>query len=570
MAQMRAGQAVIEALRAEGIEYTFGLVGTTTNSIVTEMYDRSDIRFVDTRHEEGAAFMAYGYARASGKPTVCITTSGPGTINLLTGISLAYKGRAPVLVIAGDVARDYIYRDGSQAFDLVGLFKPITKLALQVNKTERIPEMLHYAFRTALSGKQGPVFLDIPRDLMDGQSIDAAAVVPPETYRAVEDRTEGDPRAIQRAATLLAQAQRPVLLAGGGIIDADASAEAVALAEFLDMALVPSYGHNDVVPNSHRLYVGPPGGRGAGEAAEALHRADVILALGTRLNQSTTLWNDTIITPQSRIVQVDIDAQELGRNYPVAVGILGDAKAVAQQLLRALQAASPGGRPHPTWRSEVEALAARRQARLQAELSLSGEPMLPQQVYPELRKVLPRDCMVTIDAGVAQGLAYDRLHFELPRTMFNYAGQGGLGMGLGVGLGTKLGRPDRPAISLQGDGGFLYTTQELNTAVRWGIPLVSLVLNNGCHGAEKAQQQRFYGGRYIGVDLVNPRFDKLAEVYGARGFYVQRPDEIADAVREALTLSGPSVIEIPVAEYFPLAAPTPASAQQSGRGRERP
>jgi acetolactate synthase-1/2/3 large subunit/sulfoacetaldehyde acetyltransferase len=209
----------------------------------------------------------------------------------------------------------------------------------------------------------------------------------------------------------------------------------------------------------------------------------------------------------------------------------------------------------------VEALAARRQARLQDELSLSGEPMLPQRVYPELRKVLPRDCMVTIDAGVAQGLAYDRLHFELPRTMFNYAGQGGLGMGLGVGLGTKLGRPDRPAISLQGDGGFLYTSQELNTAVRWGIPLISVVLNNSCHGAEKAQQQRFYGGRYIGVDLVNPRFDKLAEVYGARGFYVQHPDEIADAVREALRLDGPSVIEIPVAEYFPTAAPTPASAR---------
>jgi acetolactate synthase-1/2/3 large subunit/sulfoacetaldehyde acetyltransferase len=561
MAQMRAGQAVIEALRAEEIEYTFGLVGTTTNSIVTEMYDRSDIRFVDTRHEEGAAFMAYGYARASAKPTVCITTSGPGTINLLTGISLAYKGRAPVLVIAGDVARDYIYRDGSQAFDLVGLFKPITKLALQVNKTERIPEMLHYAFRTALSGKQGPVFLDIPRDLLDGQSIDAAAIVPPETYRAVEDRIEGDPRAIQRAVTLLAQAQRPVLLAGGGIIDADASAEAVALAELLDMALVPSYGHNDVVPNSHRLYVGPPGGRGAGEAGEALHRADVILALGTRLNQSTTLWNYNIISRDSRIVQVDVDAQELGRNYPVAVGILGDAKAVAQQLLRALRAAYPEGRPHPTWRSEIEALAARRQARLQDELGLNGTPMLPQRVYPELRKVLPRDCMVTIDAGVAQGLAYDRLHFEVPRTMFNYAGQGGLGMGLGVGLGAKLGRPDRPAISLQGDGGFLYTAQELNTAVRWGIPLISVVLNNGCHGAEKAQQQRFYGGRYIGVDLVNPRFDKLAEVYGARGFYVQHPDEIADAVREALRLDGPSVIEIPVAEYFPTAAPTPASAR---------
>src|SRR5437660_2308107 len=167
MAQMKAGQAVLEALRAEGVEYTFGVVGSTTNSIVTEMHGRSDIRFVDTRHEEGAAFMAYGYARASGKPTACITTSGPGTINLVTGIALASKGRAPVIVIAGDVARDFIYRDGSQALDLVGMFQPVTSMALQVNKTERIPEMLHDAFRTALSGKRGPVFLDNLGELLD-------------------------------------------------------------------------------------------------------------------------------------------------------------------------------------------------------------------------------------------------------------------------------------------------------------------------------------------------------------------------------------------------------------------
>ena len=553
MPPMKAGLAVIEALRAEGVECTFGVVGSTTNTIVTEMYGRDDIRFVDTRHEEGAAFMAYGYARASGKPTACITTSGPGTTNLVTGIALAAKGRAPVLAIAGDVARDYIYRDGSQAFDLVGLFKPITKLSLEVNLTARIPEMLHYAFRAMLGGKRGPAFLDIPRDLLDDQTI-AGPVLRPEAYRAVDARVAGDAQAIQRAVALLAQAQRPLLLVGGGVVDAEASTETVALAELLDMALVPSYGHTDAVPNSHPLYVGPPGGRGAGEAAEALHRADVILALGTRLNQATTHWNYRVINRETQIIQVDIDAQEIGRNYPVAVGITGDARAVAEQLIHGLREA----RPKLAWRNEIAALAARRKQRLEAELSLAGDPMMPQRVYPELRKALPRDCMVTLDAGVAPGLAYDRLQFELPRTFFNYAGHGGLGMGYCVGLGTKLGRPDRPAVSLQGDGGFLYTSQEINTAVRWNIPLVAIVLNNSCHGAEKAQQQRHFGAKYIGVDLVNPRFDKLAEVYGARGMYVQKPDEIADAVTTALRAGGPVVIEIPVAEYFPPAAPTPA------------
>ena len=556
MAQMTAGRVIIEALRAEGVEYVFGLVGTTTNSIVTELYGRSDIRFIDTRHEEGAAFMAYGYARASGKPVACVTTSGPGTINLLTGISLAYKGHAPVIVIAGDTALDYIDRDGAQAFDLVGLFKPVTNLAIQVNKTERIPEMMHNAFRTALSGKRGPVLLDIPRDLMDGQTLDWEAP-PPESYRAVEDRIEGDQRAVQQAANAIAQARRPLLLAGGGIIDSEAGVEAVELAELLDMAMVPSYGHNDAVPNSHRLYVGPPGGRGAGEAAEAINEADVILALGTRISQGTTGWNFNVINPETRILQVDIDAQEIGRNYPVAVGIVGDARAVAQQLLRVLRLQFPEGRENHQWRSRIEELAARREARLHNEVAPGGDPMMPQAVFPELNKVLPPDCMVTLDAGVATGLAYDRLRFEEPRTMFNYAGQGGLGMGYSVGLGTKLGRPDRAAVSIQGDGGFLYTSQELNTAVRFGIPLVSIVLNNSCHGAEKAQQERLFDGRFIGVDLVNPRFDQLAQVYGARGFYVEQPGQIAETLREALTVNGPSVIEIPVAEYFPPSAPLP-------------
>ena len=557
MASIQAGQAVIETLGAEGVEYVFGVTGTTTNTMVTALHGRSDMRFLDTRHEEGAAFMAYGYSRASGKPAVCMTTSGPATINLLTGIALAYKGRAPVVVIAGDVERSNLDRDGAQSFDLVNLLKPVTYLARHAHQTERIPQLLHDAFRAALAGKRGPAFVNIPRDLLENQTIDVE-LARPSSYRPVEWRMPGDPDAIRRAVEVLLTAERPLLLAGGGVIDSEASAEATALAELAGMAMVPSYGHNDAVPNSHALFVGTPGNRGAPEALEAINRADVILALGSRLNQHSTHWNYSIINPKTRIVQVDIDVQEVGRNYPLEVGIVGDAKAVAQQLLQALRAGKQNQRA--TWRTEIAALKARRKARLEAELSLTGDPMMPQRVYPELRKVLPTDCMVTLDAGVAPGLTYDRLNFELPRTFFNYSGHGGLGMGYAVGLGTKLGRPERPAISIQGDGGFLYTSQEINTAVRHRIPLVSIVLNNSCHGAEKAQQQRHFGARYVGVDLVNPRFDRLAEVYGARGYYVTRPQDIAETVAAALKLDGPSVIEIPVAEYFPLAAKLPGAA----------
>lgn len=556
MPQMSAGRAIIEILRAEGIDHIFGLVGTTTNSIITELYDRPDIRMVDSRHEEGAAFMAYGYARASGKPTACVTTSGPGSINLLTGIALASKGRAPVIVIAGDVAREYLDRDGSQAFDLVDLFAPVTRLSRSIHTTARIPGVLRDALRAALSGRRGPVFVNIPRDVMDHQSLDHEAETPPAAYRTVASRVPADAMALEQAVTLLLNAQRPVLLAGGGVVDAEASDAAVALADELDMALIPAYGHNDAVPNSHSLYVGMPGKRGAPEAAEAIHRADVLLALGSRLSQATTQWNDETINPSTRIIQVDIEAQEIGRNHAIAIGIAGDARTVAEQLLEAVRRRSR--RPAlAAWRKEIAALSARRARRLETEHALTGEPMMPQRVYPELRKVLPRDCMVTLDAGVAAGLAYDRLQFEHPRTLFNYAGHGGLGMGYCVGLGTKLGRPDRAAVTLQGDGGFMYTTQEINTAVRFRIPHVSIVMNNRCHGAEKAQQQRYFGARYVGVDLDNPRFDRLAEAYGAKGFYASRVEDIADAVAAALKVDGPAVVEIPVAEHFPLPAATP-------------
>ena len=556
MSDIPAGQAVIELLRAEGVEYVFGVTGLTTNSMVTQMYGREDIKFIDTRHEEGAILMAYGYSKSTGKPSVCMTTSGPGTINLAGGMSLALKGRAPVIAIAGDTAMEYIGRDGSQAFDLVNIFKPLTKMSVQANKTERVPDLIREAFRVAMWGKQGPVLLDIPRDLLDNEVL-SDQILTPDQYRTVEPKTFGDVGSVRQAAEILLTANSPLLLAGGGVVDGGATAESVVLAELLDMAMVPSYGHHDAIPNSHPNYVGPPGGRGSGEAHEAMDKADVILALGTKINQASSSWDYSVINEDTKIIQVDIDPVEIGRNYPVSVGIVGDAQSVAQQIIEAVRELSPDGKSNNKWRSEFQSIAQKRIKRLESERALVDEPMMPQQVFPELAKSMPKGSMVTIDAGVAPGLAYDRIFFEEPRTMFNYAGQGALGMGFSVGLGTKLGRPDRTAISIHGDGGFLYTCGELNTAVRHNIPSVSIVLNNNCMGAEKSQQKALHNEKYVGVDLENPRFDQLANVFGAKGYYVEHPSEISDVVDEAVKNSVPSVIEIPVQEYFPPSAPTP-------------
>ena len=556
MSEIAAGQAVIELLRAEGVEYVFGVTGLTTNSMVTQMHGREDIKFIDTRHEEGAILMAYGYSKSTGKPSVCMTTSGPGTINLAGGMSLALKGRAPVIAIAGDTAMEYIGRDGSQAFDLVNIFKPLTKMAVQANKTERVPDLIREAFRVAMWGKQGPVLLDIPRDLLDNETL-SDQILTPDQYRTVNPKTFGDIQSVKQAAELLIASESPLLLAGGGVVDGEATSEAVALAELLDMAMVPSYGHHDAVPNSHPNYIGPPGGRGSGEAHEAMDKADVILALGTKINQASSSWDYSVINEDTKIIQIDIDPIEIGRNYPVSVGIVGDAQSVARQIIEAVRDISPSGKTNNAWKSEFQSIARNRIKRLESERTLKNEPMMPQQVFPELAKSMPKGSMVTIDAGVAPGLSYDRIFFEEPRTMFNYAGQGALGMGFSVGLGTKLGRPDRTAISIHGDGGFLYTCGELNTAVRHNIPSVSIVLNNNCMGAEKSQQKALHNEKYVGVDLENPRFDQLAEVFGAKGYYVDHPSEISDVVEEAVKNNVPSVIEIPVQEYFPPEAPTP-------------
>ena len=556
MSEIAAGQAVIELLRAEGVEYVFGVTGLTTNSMVTQMHGREDIKFIDTRHEEGAILMAYGYSKSTGKPSVCMTTSGPGTINLAGGMSLALKGRAPVIAIAGDTAMEYIGRDGSQAFDLVNIFKPLTKMAVQANKTERVPDLIREAFRVAMWGKQGPVLLDIPRDLLDNETL-SDQILTPDQYRTVNPKTFGDIQSVKQAAELLIASESPLLLAGGGVVDGDATSEAVALAELLDMAMVPSYGHHDAIPNSHPNYIGPPGDRGSGEAHEAMDKADVILALGTKINQASSSWDYSVINEDTKIIQIDIDPIEIGRNYPVSVGIVGDAQSVARQIIEAVRDISPSGKTNNAWKSEFQSIARNRLKRLESERTLKDEPMMPQQVFPELAKSMPKGSMVTIDAGVAPGLSYDRIFFEEPRTMFNYAGQGALGMGFSVGLGTKLGRPDRTAISIHGDGGFLYTCGELNTAVRHNIPSVSIVLNNNCMGAEKSQQKALHNEKYVGVDLENPRFDQLADVFGAKGYYVDHPSEISDVLDEAVKNNVPSVIEIPVQEYFPPSAPTP-------------
>ena len=554
MDEWTGGRAVVELLKAEGVRQIFGIVGSTFLDVLDTLYDDSSVEYINVRHEQAAAFMADGLARVTDRPGVCLVTSGPGATNLLTGVAAAYVAHSPVVVLVGGIALDHYQKDAFQEYDLVGMFRPVTKQALQINKAERIPELLRGALRTAMSGRQGPVFVEIPRDVLSG-TLPPAAALAPGRYRV----THAQPPhadAIREAVQHLRQAERPLLLVGGGTSRAGANELVVQLSDRYGMPMITAYGRNDAVPNAHPLYLGPLGRAGAPEAAAACRRADLILAVGSRLAQFTTQFDDRYIRSGTAIVQIDLEARDIGRYYPVAVGIHADARETCQALLAAL---AQGGGParNESWLREAETLRAQRQARLAAEEGLTAKPMKPQRVYAELRRVLPPETIVTLDAGAAPAYGYDRLRFARPRTFLTPLDLGGLGFAFPVALGAKLGRPEAPVVAIHGDGGYLMNAQELETAVRHGIGVVTIVMNNNCWGSEKAYQKHFYGGRYIGCDIGNPRYDQFARLFGAAGYYVERPDQVGDAVKKALSENSPAVIEIPI---DPDEFPTPVAA----------
>lgn len=543
MARIAAGKAVVELLREEGVSHIFGIVGSAFLDILDAMYDRKDIEFVGVRHEQGAALMADGFARVSGRPAVCLVTNGPGVLNLAYGVASAFVAHSPMVILAPSSSREHQYRDSTQEFDQVSLFRPITKASFPVNKVERLPDALRHAFRVATSGKMGPVMVDIPRDLMPGAEVDFDAL-PPDSYRTGQTRQRGDEQLIGKAALVLRSAERPVVLAGGGVVWSEASDEVMRMADSLGAPVVTTYGHADAVPSEYARFLGHLGRLGSPEAIDAVQSADVILAVGTRLGQSSTFFDNRYIPADARIIQIDVDPKEIGRNYPLAVGIEGDAKAVMQSLFATVgQGANP---VRHQWQAALDQWVAARKRRLADEGRLDSLPMKPQRVYAELRKAMPANAIVGLDAGIAPNVGQDRLSYGGPRSLLTSLELGGLGFSFPASIGACFAAPDRPVVNFNGDGGFLFNAQEFETAVRYKLNHVTVILNNGSWGSEKAYQKYAFNERYIGADTTNPPFDKYAELFGGRGFFVDKPDDIGPALQEALAAGIPSIIEIPI------------------------
>ncbi len=560
MDTLTGGRAVVELLKAEQVRHIFGIVGSTFLEVLDALYDDRSVEYINVRHEQAAAFMADGLARVTGQPSACLVTSGPGATNLLTGVAAAHVAHSPVVILVGGVPLEHHQKDAFQEFDLISMFRPVTKLAVQITTPERIPELLRTALRAATTGRRGPVFVEIPRDVLHA-ALPRTAVLAPGRYR-VSHPLPPHPDAITEVIRLLGNAERPLLLVGGGVTWAGANELVVRLSELGGIPIITAYGRNDAVPNAHPLYIGPLGRAGAAEAASACRRADLLLVIGSRLAQFTSHFDDRYIRPGTPLVHIDIDSRDIGRHYPVAIGVQADAREACLALLNGLARETPAKRAE--WRREAESLRAQRQARLAAEAGLTAKPLKPQRVYAELRRALVPETIVALDAGAAPAYGYDRLHFTRPRTFLTPLDLGGLGFAFPVALGAKLGRPGDPVVAIHGDGGFLMNAQELETAVRHGIAVVTIVMNNNCWGSEKAYQKHFYNGRYIGCDIGNPRYDAYARIFGAEGYYVEHPDQIGDAVRAALGSGKPAVIEIPIdPEEFPI--PATAVRRESGR-----
>lgn len=551
--KLSPGEAALEALVREGVSCVFGVVGSSYAEVLDAFHDRDDIRFVGTRHEQGAAFMAVGWARATGRAGVCMATNGPGATNLLTGVAEAHLGHTPVVAMTGAVSRAHVYRGGIQEVDHLGVFRPVTKATLQVPRADRIPELVRQAFRTATTGQMGPVLLDVPRDLYREGAIDVGSAPP---GSQPQQRIAGDPDRVATAVDLLLGAEFPLVAVGAGVKWSGADEEAGRIADALGAPLVTSYHHNDAVPNDHRLFLGALGRCGTPEAEEALGRADVILALGTRLGHFTTYFDTGRLSPGARIVQVDLEPRELGRVFPAEVAVAGDARTVARQLLELLDARGP--RPgRETAVAAATELRERRARRIAAEAGLPDRPVKPQRVFAEMKKVVPDDALWVLDTAATPGYGNDRIEFREPGTLFGSLDLACVGTGFPMALGVKMARPDRPVICVSGDGGFLFNSQELETALREAIPFVTVVMTNNAWGAEKAYQKWIFQERYVGANITNPRLDAYAESFGARGFRVDRSEDVAPALQEALEADVASVVEVLV---DPEEIPFPARA----------
>ena len=525
MPKMTGGQALAKSLYREGVRVIFGLPGVQLYHMMDGLYDEPGIRFITVRHEQATAYMADGYARASGEIGTALTVPGPGLLNAASALSTAYSASSPVLMVTGQIERDEIGGDRGmlhEVNDQLDAIGPVTKWAKRIMDPAEVPDIVHEAFHNLKNGRPRPVEIEIPPETL--AEVGEVELLEPEAPRRVSASKEE----IEAAATALAGAAKPLIWAGGGVISSEGSDALTKLAEHLQAPVVMTAEGKGAISDHHPLSLGALWLRNDTIARKEFGH-DVILAVGTRL--VTSQWLDG-----QQVIQVDVDPEEIGRHYENTMRVEGDAKLSLEDLLAALAAKGPAKEDRT---ADVAAQRAQR-----SDDMIKVEPQ--GELLEAVRRAMPEDGIVI--SGMTQMGYYSRAHYPVyePRTFITSSYSGNLGYAYPTALGAKVAQPDKAVVCLSGDGGFMFNSQEMSTAVAHNINVVVVVFNDNAYGNVKRDQMNSFSGRTIGVELHNPDFVKLAEAYGAKGMVANGPAELESTLKEALEMDAPVLIEVPV------------------------
>ena len=540
---LTGGQAAVKSLKKEKVKHVFGLIGSATMEMFDALYHEKKIKFIGVRDERTGTHMADGYARASNQPGVILAgQNGPGATNLVTGIAQAKAAFSPVISIAGSYSTKDKMEDAFQGLDQQSLFNPITKKTWTVKNTKIIPKVFSDAFRLSMSPRRGPVCINLPRNIL----ANSEKFKINEIKKSYEENItlKSNNKLLKKVVNLINGSNKIVIIVGAGIKYNSKFKKVTRLAEYLNVPIVTAAGHGDAVPFNYKLNAGQMGPRGNPVASKLVKEADIIIALGTRLGFNSTFYSYENINKKAKIIQVELEKKMIGRYFPVEIGIYADAATFADQLYNEIKKTKLTTH-FKEWTTRY--LNERKKFLIDRDkIKFKNYPIQPKGLFKQLRQVLPKNSAITLDAGTLCLQATDALEYYDPPSLFTPLDFGLVGFSFACGLGVKVAKPNKKVISLMGDGGFGMTISELSTAVEYGINTITIVMNNKSWGAEKAYQKDFFEKRYLGADISSPPFDKVAELYGAKGFKVTKTSEINQAVKAALEINKPVVIDVDV------------------------
>ncbi|TKI56630.1 biosynthetic-type acetolactate synthase large subunit [Brevibacillus antibioticus] len=544
--EVTGAETLLRCLILEQVEYIFGYPGGAVLPIYDSLYG-SYFKHILTRHEQGAIHAADGYARATGKPGVCIATSGPGATNLVTGIATAQMDSVPLVCITGNVAQSLIGTDAFQEANITGITIPITKHSYFVRDIRDLPRIVKEAFHIATTGRPGPVLIDIPKDVANAK---APFTYPDQVeirgYRASLVPSDEEVHEFVKA---VSEAKRPVILAGGGIIAAQAEKELRDFAEKTRIPVINTFMGLGGFPGTHELSLAMPGMHGNYTANQALLNADCVIGLGARFDDRITMGRTKEFAPKARIVHVDIDPAELGKNVETAVTVAGDVKSTLAKAIPLAKTCDS-----EAWINQLKEW----REQYPYKYKKDGDVLKPQAVIELLYNSTDGEAIVTTDVGQHQMWTAQYYKFKHPRSFISSGGLGTMGFGFPAAIGAQIAHPDRTVISVVGDGGFQMTNQELAIVSQYNIPVKVAIVNNQCLGMVRQWQELFYDNRYSQIDLTcSPDFVKLAEAYGVKGLRASTPEEAEAVWAEALAHDGPVVVDFRVAQgenVYPMVA----------------